>query len=50
MPSSLNATVVRFLWKQEDFENAFEFWALDDVRVRGTIQNAGKPEEEEGVG
>lgn len=34
VPSSLNADGVRFLWRQENFENAFEYWALDDVRVR----------------
>lgn len=34
MPSTLSADSVRFKWKQENFENALEFWALDDVRVR----------------
>ncbi|CAM9373083.1 unnamed protein product, partial [Scytosiphon promiscuus] len=33
VPSSLSADRVRFKWKQENFENALEFWALDDVRV-----------------
>lgn len=45
LDSSLSAEMVRFLWKQENFENAFEFWALDDVRVRkaqrGTYQRGG---------
>ncbi|CAN0368754.1 unnamed protein product, partial [Hapterophycus canaliculatus] len=31
VPSSLNADAVRFKWKQENFANALEFWALDDV-------------------
>lgn len=33
VPSSWGADNVRFKWKQENFENAFEYWALDDVRV-----------------
>lgn len=33
VPSTLNAERVRFRWKQENFENALEYWALDDVRV-----------------
>lgn len=33
VPSSWNAGVIRFKWKQESFHNAFESWALDDVRV-----------------
>ncbi|CAN0429515.1 unnamed protein product, partial [Ectocarpus sp. 12 AP-2014] len=33
VPSTLNAASVRFRWKQENFENALEYWALDDVRV-----------------
>jgi len=33
VPSALNANKVRFKWKQENFENAQEYWALDDVRV-----------------
>lgn len=33
VPSTLNAASVRFKWKQENFENALEYWALDDVRV-----------------
>lgn len=37
VPSSLNAASVRFRWKQENFENAFEFWALDDVRVSTVV-------------
>lgn len=35
VPSTLNAEMVRFKWKQENFENALEYWALDDVRVSG---------------
>ncbi|CAM9143952.1 unnamed protein product [Pylaiella littoralis] len=30
---TLNTYSVRFKWKQENFENALEYWALDDVRV-----------------
>ncbi len=33
VPATLNAEKVRFRWKQENFENAQEYWALDDVRV-----------------
>lgn len=34
VPSSLVSSAVRFKWKQENFENALEFWALDNVQVR----------------
>ncbi|CAM9423235.1 unnamed protein product, partial [Choristocarpus tenellus] len=33
VPSGQNSSSVRFKWKQEDFENAFEHWALDDVQI-----------------
>eukprot|EP00904_Undaria_pinnatifida_P000099 jgi/Undpi1/1008/HiC_scaffold_10.g04472.m1 len=33
VPSSLVSSAVRFKWKQENFENALEYWALDDVQV-----------------
>ena len=34
VPSSLVSSAVRFKWKQQNFENALEFWALDNVQVR----------------
>ena len=41
VPSSLVSSTVRFKWKQENFENALEFWALDNVQVRMNLLDGG---------
>ncbi|CAM9487124.1 unnamed protein product, partial [Chrysoparadoxa australica] len=46
VPVSGPTTKVRFRWQQENFQNALEHWALDDVRIVSHLKSSWSTSEE----